>query len=365
MRKLNSMLYRCHLKRTLPPVCICIVILLIMASSGFKYSDQISILNINNSGIRNENVTSIPKILQNTVQDTRHVHSLMNAIPTLEERGIALINNTTKIRLQKYDHPYKYLKTPIGTCQLDGAGTDPFMLILIKSNVKNLDYRMAIRHTWANISDPSVKVIFILGYSPFLQDFINKESSMFNDILQENFIDDYYNNTLKTVMAFNWCVTKCSKTKYFFFVDDDYLVNVRLLLTDLHKKPLNTSIFTGNVWYNARPYRNIKDKWFVSKSEYPDEFWPPYAAGGSFVLSYDYARRIKIGFETTKPLYIDDIYLGIVAKKLNIPLTYDGKFHPAYYIGAIQRFYSIHNFVSPGKLVEDWNKVKSEIDMNT
>jgi hypothetical protein len=48
--------------------------------------------------------------------------------------------------------------------------------------------------------------------------------------------------------------------------------------------------------------RNITEKWFVSKSEYPDEFWPPYAAGGSFALSYDYARRIKIGFETTKRL---------------------------------------------------------------
>jgi hypothetical protein len=63
---------------------------------------------------------------------------------------------------------------------------------------------MAIRQTWANISDSSVKVIFTLGYSPFLQEYINKESSMFHDILQENFIDDYNNNTLKTVMAFNY-----------------------------------------------------------------------------------------------------------------------------------------------------------------
>jgi hypothetical protein len=48
------------------------------------------------------------------------------------------------------------------------------------------------------------------------------------------------------------------------------------------------------VWYKAKPNRNITEKWFVSKSEYPDEFWPSYAAGGSFALSYDYARRIKI-----------------------------------------------------------------------
>ena len=358
------MLYRCHLKRTLPPICVCIAILLIMAIPVFKNSDQYSTLNVNKSDIRIETVTRITKILQSTVQDTRHVHSLMNPVPTLEEQYIVLINNTTKRRQKMYDHPYKYLKTPLGTCQLDGARSDPFMLIIIKSNVKNLDHRMAIRQTWANISDSSVKVIFTLGYSPFLQEYINKESSMFHDILQENFIDDYNNNTLKTVMAFNWCVTKCSKTKYFFFVDDDYLVNVRLLLTDLRKKKLDKSIFTGNVWYKAKPNRNITEKWFVSKSEYPDEFWPPYAAGGSFALSYDYARRIKKRFETIKPLYIDDVYLGIVAKKLNIPLTNNGKFHPAYYIGAIHRLYSIHNFVSPRKLVKDWNNVKSKIGTN-
>jgi hypothetical protein len=70
---------------------------------------------------------------------------------------------------------------------------------------------------------------------------------MFNDILQENFIDDYNNITLKTVMAFHWCVTKCSKTKYFFFVDEDYLVNVRLLLTDLRLTKFRSNRFIKTV----------------------------------------------------------------------------------------------------------------------
>jgi len=262
-------------------------------------------------------------------------------------------------------YPFKYLKTPLHTCQSERSMSDPFLLIIIKSNVRNLDHRMAIRHTWANISDSSVKVIFTLGYSPFLQEYINKESSMFNDILQENFIDDYNNNTLKTVMAFNWCVTKCTKTKYFFFVDDDYLVNVRLLLTDLRKKPLDTSIFTGCVWYNAKPNRDKRSKWFISKAEYPDYVWPPYATGGSTVISFDYANRMVEGFKTTKPLYIDDVYLGIVAKKLKIPLTNDKRFHPYYNFKQIDRFYSIHNFHSARKLETDWdNLIRKKINIS-
>ena len=262
-------------------------------------------------------------------------------------------------------HPFKYLKTPLHTCQSDRSMSDPFLLIIIKSNVRNLDHRMAIRHTWANISDSSVKVIFTLGYSPFLQEYINKESSMFHDILQENFIDDYNNNTLKTVMAFNWCVTKCMKTKYFFFVDDDYLVNVRLLLTDLRKKPLDTSIYTGCLWYNAKPIRDKRSKWFVSKTEYPGNVWPPYVTGGSSVISFDYAKRMVEGFKTTKPLYIDDVYLGMVAKKQNIPLTKDTRFYPYYNLKQIHRLYSIHHFPSARKLETDWdNLIRKKINIS-
>ncbi|XP_076109218.1 beta-1,3-galactosyltransferase 1-like [Mytilus galloprovincialis] len=257
-----------------------------------------------------------------------------------------------------YSHPYKYINTPSKTCNHKGSKTDPFLLIIIKSNVRNMDNRIAIRSTWGNISDPSVRVVFLLGFSPFLEKFIRMEQSMYDDIIQEDFLDNYNNNTLKTIMGYNWSVTNCKNTKYLFFVDDDYLVNVRLLL-DVFRKRLPSSIFTGCVWYNAKPNRNVRRKWYVSIKEYPDKHWPPYATGGSILMTYDYANKMKEGFKSIKPLYIDDVYLGIVAKKLNIPLTNDGRFHPYYNLGRIHQMYSIHNFQSPNKLVEDWKKLRS------
>jgi hypothetical protein len=65
------------------------------------------------------------------------------------------------------------------------------------------------------------------------------------------------------------------------------------------------------VWYDAKPNRNKRSKWFISKAEYPDDVWPPYVTGGSALISFDYANRIVEGFKTTKPLFIDDVYLGI------------------------------------------------------
>ena len=333
--------------QTAIPLCIVVFLLVVVSFDVDISGDGLIAPMTNNYAARNTNVfsttniTNIPRIpLQMSVSTTKPV---------------GIIGG----------HPFKYLKTPLHTCTSERSMSDPFLLIIIKSNVKNLDYRGVIRHTWANISDSSVKVIFTLGYSPFLQEYINKESSMFNDILQENFIDDYNNITLKTVMAFHWCVTKCSKTKYFFFVDEDYLVNVRLLLTDLRKKTLDTSIYTGNVWYGAKPNRNKRSKWFISKAEYPDDVWPPYVTGGSALISFDYANRIVEGFKTTKPLFIDDVYLGIVAKKQNITLTNDARFHPYYTLTIIHKSYSIHNFHSPRKLETDWdNLIRKKINIS-
>ncbi|CAC5385670.1 B3GALT1 [Mytilus coruscus] len=206
------------------------------------------------------------------------VRNDLSTIFSLDRHSINFKNINQK---DVYIHPYKYINTPSKTCSDKGSITDPFLVIIIKSNVRNLDNRIAIRSTWGNISDPSVKVVFLLGFSPFLEQFISMEKSMYDDIIQEDFLDNYNNNTLKTIMGYNWSVNNCKNTTYFFFVDDDYLVNVRFLLNNFRKR-LPSSIFTGCVWYNAKPNRNVHSKWYVSKEEYPDKHWPPMLQGALF-----------------------------------------------------------------------------------
>lgn len=108
------------------------------------------------------------------------------------------------------------------------------LVCLVKSAVPNFEKRKAIRNTWGseNQIDDSVQIrtIFLLG-SPtnetyHLQRHIEEENDRFHDILQGDFIDEYYNNTIKTLMALHWAITFCTNGEFYFFVDDDYLVSI-------------------------------------------------------------------------------------------------------------------------------------------
>ena len=84
-------------------------------------------------------------------------------------------------------------------------------------------------------------------------------SNLFKDIIQETFLDDYWNNTMKTIMGFNWVSTICPGAKYVLCVDDNYIVNITYIWDHLNRLYLagQRSIFTGLLWTNARVVRNI------------------------------------------------------------------------------------------------------------
>ena len=74
---------------------------------------------------------------------------------------------------------------------------------------------------------------------------IKAESFIYGDIIQENFIDGYYNLTLKTIMGFKWSSKYCSNAKFIMKLDDDVVVNTFDLLNYLNRiyltdRPENT-----------------------------------------------------------------------------------------------------------------------------
>ena len=80
--------------------------------------------------------------------------------------------------------------------------TKPLLLIVVCSAVKHFEQRQAIRQTWASDSfnrtllPYAVRIVFLLGKSvndPLLQRKIENESFKEGDIIQEDFIDTYYN----------------------------------------------------------------------------------------------------------------------------------------------------------------------------
>ncbi|XP_076110232.1 beta-1,3-galactosyltransferase 1-like [Mytilus galloprovincialis] len=306
--------------------------------------------------------TNVP-VKDNTVKVP--VKTKTTKVPVKDNTVKVPVKDNTVRSTQIYEYSFPYLHVPVNVCKSNGAKSDPFLLFVVKSDVNHIAHRIAIRNTWGNTSNPGIKLVFLVGYSPLMKEFIQMESDTYKDIIQQNFLDDYHNNTLKTIMGFTWVATHCSGAKYIFFVDDDYIVNTKYIWNHLHTLSIagKRGVFLGYVWKNAKPHRNANSKWFISKDDFKDNVLPPYAGGGSLVLTVDTINKLLSQFKFMKPIFIDDVYLGIACKKLKISLIHESRFSVRYQPDKMNHLFSSHGFRSPMQLIEDWKKFHIKYDM--
>lgn len=218
------------------------------------------------------------------------------------------------------EHNFHFVFNPTDMCNFQGNITDHKILILVKSAALNSERRSVIRDTWAKQLYKNMRLVFVLGLPERGNLRVRVEFSKYGDIVQENFIDNYRNNTIKMEMAYKWAVTECQSAEYLFFVDDDYFVNVDNLQNYFRSDKVRDkrNFFAGTLLGNSVPYRAKGSKWYISWEQYPFDRWPPYIAGGGYFVSMDVAQRFHLAFPYVKPMHIDDVFLGITARKLGI-----------------------------------------------
>jgi hypothetical protein len=267
---------------------------------------------------------------------------------------------------------------------------DVTLLIVVKSALKHFDRRNAIRKSWGfekRFSDVVIRKVFILGNCVDrtdindCQDLIDDEFNRYKDIVQADFEDTYYNNTIKTMIAFKWIVEHCMRAQFILFVDDDYYVSIKNLLKFI-RNPTNASplidsetdtnklneyqfdgrLYSGYVFSSSTPMRHKMSKWFVSLQEYPYSYYPPYVTAGAFVLSNLSLLDMYFASFYTKHFRFDDIYIGILAKKVSIiPLHNENfyfwklKYDPNVYANVI----ASHGFSDSNELMLVWNQQKT------
>lgn len=286
-------------------------------------------------------------------------------------------------------YPHRFL-TNSGKCstieKLD-------LFIAVKSAMGNFGHRNAIRQTFGqeNLPGRIVKTLFFLGIDgkpkSDLQRRIDQEMAEYKDIIQVDFIDDYYNNTIKTMMSFRWVYEHCSMADFYLFTDDDMYISVNNLLdyvhdrTDPHKSnavskneedefmPLTTELerdeylFAGYVFKSA-PQRFRSSKWRVSLDEYRWNRWPPYVTAGAYVLSNKTMKVLYIASLFVKHFRFDDIYLGIVAKKVGITPTHCPNFHfykKKYSREDYRNVIASHGYGDHEELIRVWNEQNNVI----
>ena len=159
-------------------------------------------------------------------------------------------------------------------------------VIVVKSAVSHFEKRNIIRKTWGRQSDLiGIPVVFILGQTmDSSAKVLEDEIELYNDIIVGNFIDTYYNLTLKSFSALSWAKLFCSKVKWFFFSDDDIILQPIALKDMMLHTPMDPESFHCRVWFAVKVRRNPVDRFYVPIEDIPLAKYPKYCPGFAYFV---------------------------------------------------------------------------------
>ncbi|CAH8676943.1 unnamed protein product [Schistosoma rodhaini] len=161
---------------------------------------------------------------------------------------------------------------------------------------------------------------------------LSNESKMHNDMLIGAFHDTYFNLTSKMMLSLRWATNFCiPQSPLFLFIDDDYLLHPNNTINLIRKFNYSQlkSLSAGSVYFGSvdRPRNGYGGRWAVSYNEYPWDYYPRYFLGIGYFLGADVVHDASFAMPFTKQMRIDDVYLGIILKRLNRTLTHLDNIH--------------------------------------
>ncbi|XP_063787477.1 beta-1,3-galactosyltransferase 2-like [Pseudophryne corroboree] len=241
-------------------------------------------------------------------------------------RDIFSFPNTTSVPWKRSTAMFPYLIEEDKKC----TSGPPFLLLLIPSRPEETQTRNVLRKTWANetlMEGVHITRLFLLGRPTSnengIQEKVIQESSMFHDIIQQDFIDSYNNLTLKTLMGMEWTSRLCPGVSYVMKIDTDMFFNPWFLVEKVlqPKTPPRVNYFTGLVVIGGPPFRDKGSKWYVSFEAYSKNIYPPYCSGTGYVLSGDLAEKIYMQAESLNIFPFEDVFVGICLEKIGIQIS--------------------------------------------
>ncbi|CAG2167638.1 unnamed protein product [Oppiella nova] len=248
---------------------------------------------------------------------------LMDSLENNEnEKKLSKIKFKPKLVFDGHDlntTDHMLIDKPLGCDDDMGASLD--LLVLVNSAVDHWEARAAIRDTWGKFAvERGAYVLYLLGSSADhrVQRRVLEEDSRYGDILQGQYLDNYFNLTLKTISMMKWLSDRCSKVKYALKVDDDMFVNMQHITDFSETRNFNKCII-GKLAKKWKPHRNTNNKWYVPTGAFNGTTFPTFATGPAYMISGDAARPLYETSIKEKPMYLEDVYMtGIVAERAGI-----------------------------------------------
>lgn len=204
---------------------------------------------------------------------------------------------------------------------------DVYLLMVVKSVATQHDRREVIRKTWGKervVDGKKIKTLFLLGKSSSVaekanhQKLVEYEDYIYGDILQWDFLDSFFNLTLKETHFLKWFHIYCPSVRYVFKGDDDVFVSVENIFEYLESSNHGKNLFVGDVIFKAKPIRKKENKYYIPQALYNKTHYPPYAGGGGFLMDGTLARRLYWVADTLELYPIDDVFLGMCLEVLQV-----------------------------------------------
>ncbi len=203
------------------------------------------------------------------------------------------------------------------------------LFAIVCSAVTNVYERNAIRQSWGSpeLVPKDTRVVFLMGRpeSTSAQADINDEADKYGDIVQEDFLDNYTNLTVKTLLLLKWFLRHSRKEPepYVLKTDDDVYINLSTLKLELLSYRTSNkdkkALLLGNLFCRARPIRDPYNKWFAPQHMFNGTFYPNYLSGTGYALSRHTAEPLLKAALDTPIFHLEDIYItGILARKIGV-----------------------------------------------
>ena len=256
----------------------------------------------------------------------------------------------------------------------NGCDVATYVIILVHSFHPYGDRRNAIRKTWGSVATggawpkeeltKKVRLLFVLGthVQREYNDVIMSELNQHNDIIQGDFVDDYKNLTLKSLLGLKYVIEACPSTPFLLKSDDDMIINIPYLLDILQSKTYVRSIL-GPINAGSKPRR--VGKWSVSRQQFPFSRYPVYESGAAYVITGDLIRDLFETSEYVPTLPVEDVYItGVLGRVLNVSHVEQEGF--AYWVDKITTACDIirrrkitGTKMTPGRLTDLWRMIST------
>lgn len=209
-----------------------------------------------------------------------------------------------------------------------------YAIMIVTSYAADVETRSTIRQSLPSnvLKQLGVRRVFLLAVNDrqsrsdvnyVSQTALVHENARYGDLVQGDFQEAYRNLTYKHVMGLQWVVHYCKQARYIIKMDDDIVVDMFQLLHLLKGLFVEgyeeKDFMLGYVLRGMKPVREPKNKWFVTKEEYPESSYDPFLSGWLYVTTPITAEKL-VGLSLKVPYFwIDDVYVtGILARMANI-----------------------------------------------